>query len=35
MHLFERMDGDHSTVLGLPMLKLLAWLRGADLIALR
>ncbi len=34
-HLFEKVDGDHSTVLGLPMLKLLAWMRGKGLLALR
>jgi septum formation protein len=34
MHLFERIDGDHSVVLGLPMLSLLAWMRRENLIAL-
>src|SRR5271165_5415869 len=34
MHLFERVDGDHWTIVGLPMLKLLAWLRGQGLLAL-
>ena len=34
MHLFERVEGDQSTILGLPMLKLLAALReiGAGLL---
>jgi septum formation protein len=34
IHLFERIEGDHSVVLGLPMLSLLAWLRREHLIAL-
>jgi septum formation protein len=34
MHLFERIDGDHSVVLGLPMLSLLAWMRRENLIFL-
>jgi septum formation protein len=33
-HLFDRIDGDHSVILGLPMLKLLAWLRRENLISL-
>ncbi|MGX1790194.1 Maf family protein [Bosea sp. NPDC055332] len=33
IHLFEAIEGDHSTILGLPMLSLLATLRGLDLIA--
>jgi septum formation protein len=34
VHLFDRIEGDHSVVLGLPMLKLLAWMRREGLIAL-
>jgi septum formation protein len=34
IHLFERIEGDHSVVLGLPMLSLLAWMRRENLIAL-
>jgi septum formation protein len=34
VHLFEAIRGEHSTILGMPMLKLLAWLRGQGLIAL-
>jgi septum formation protein len=30
VHLFERIEGNHSTILGLPLLKLLAWLRRAG-----
>lgn len=32
IHLFERVEGDHSTVLGLPLLPLLARLRAAGLL---
>jgi len=33
IHLFERVEGDHSTVLGLPLTPLLARLRGLGLLA--
>ena len=33
VHLFERIDGDHFTILGLPLLSLLAFLRGQGLLA--
>jgi len=33
-HLMDRIEGEHSIVLGLPMLRLLAWLRREDLISL-
>jgi septum formation protein len=34
VHLFDRIDGDHATILGLPILKLLAWLRCQGLVAI-
>lgn len=34
IHLFERIDGDDSIILGLPLLPLLAALRGLGLISL-
>ena len=32
IQLFERIDGDHSTILGLPLLPLLAFLRGEGIV---
>lgn len=34
VHLFDRIDGDYATILGLPILKLLVWLRSQGLIAI-
>jgi septum formation protein len=34
VHLFERIDGDHFTILGLPLLPLLGFLRSQHLLAL-
>jgi septum formation protein len=33
IHLFERIEGDHFTILGLPLLQLLAFLRSERLLA--
>jgi septum formation protein len=33
IHLFERVEGDHFTILGLPLIPLLQYLRGAGLLA--
>ena len=34
IHLFSRIEGDHFTILGLPMLPLLAFLRAQELLSL-
>lgn len=34
VHLFDRIEGDHFTILGLPLLSLLAFLRSQHLLAL-
>ena len=34
IHLFERIEGDHATILGLPLLVLLPWLRTQGLLSI-
>jgi nucleoside triphosphate pyrophosphatase len=34
VHLFEHIEGDHSTILGLPLLPLLGFLRSQGLLAI-
>jgi septum formation protein len=34
VHLFSRIEGDHFTILGLPLLPLLAFLRAQGLLSL-
>jgi septum formation protein len=32
IHLFEKIEGDHFTILGMPLLPLLAYFRAAGMI---
>ena len=32
MHLFEKIEGDHTTILGLPLLPLLGFLRDIGAV---
>ncbi len=34
VHLFERIEGDHFTILGLPLMPLLSFLRGARMLSI-
>jgi septum formation protein len=34
IHLFEAIEGDHATILGLPLLPLLKWLRAQEVLAI-
>ena len=34
VHLFEALSGDHATIIGLPLLALLAWFRQSGFLAL-
>lgn len=34
IHLFETIEGDHATILGLPLLPLLKWLRSQRVLAI-
>jgi septum formation protein len=34
VHLFDKIDGDHTTILGLPLVPVLAWLRAEGYLAL-
>lgn len=33
VHLFEKIEGDHFTILGLPLLPLMTYFRGAGIVA--
>ena len=34
VHLFDHIEGDHFTILGLPLMPLLAFLRGQGLLGI-